>query len=402
MKIVVPKEKKEGELRVPMVPSAAKTIAALAGATLVVEKSIGASIGFSDEEYSKAGANVAEDIASHLKEADIVLHLNKPSVDDIQHYKEGAIVIGYLDPFQDKDLLDAFCKQKLIALAMETMPRTTIAQKMDALSSQANLAGYRAVITAAAKLKKIFPMMITPAGTISPARVFVIGAGVAGLQAIATAKRLGARVEAFDVRPDAKEQIESLGAKCIQFDLGGETGQKGEMHAKELTEEQKKRQQELTEQHCANMDVVITTAQVLGRKAPRILTRKAIEGMKPGSIVIDMAVESGGNVEGSKMNEEVVINGVTILGLPHLAADAAVDASLMYANNLAKMLEHFWDKEKDPEKNQGFLLNQEDEILQGILLTHEGKIVHPWFQNKESSPPPKEKEEETKPEEKKS
>ena len=253
---------------------------------------------------------------------------------------------------------------------MEMIPRTTIAQKMDALSSQANLAGYVTVILAAERINKILPMMMTPAGTITPARVFVIGAGVAGLQAIATAKRLGARVEAFDTRPVVEEQVQSLGAKFVKIDLG-ETGQTKDGYAKALTPEQIQKQREGMAKVCANADIVITTAQLFGRKAPIILTKDMLNQMKPGSIVVDMAVESGGNVEGSKVNEEIDINGVTIIGLGNLPGRVAVHASQMYSSNLTNLLESYWDQEQ-----KIFNLKLEDEIIKGCLITHDGKIVN--------------------------
>jgi NAD(P) transhydrogenase subunit alpha len=253
---------------------------------------------------------------------------------------------------------------------MEMIPRSTIAQKMDALSSQANLAGYVTVILAAERLNKILPMMMTPSGTITPSRVFVIGAGVAGLQAIATAKRLGARVEAFDTRPVVEEQVQSLGAKFIKIDLG-ETGQTKDGYAKALTPEQIEKQRQGMAKVCANSDIVITTAQLFGRKAPVIITKDMVAQMKPGSVIVDMAVESGGNVEGSKIDEEVKVNGVLIIGLGNLPGRVAVHASQMYSSNLTNLIESYWDGEK-----KTFNLNLEDETIQGCLITHHGEIVN--------------------------
>jgi len=241
---------------------------------------------------------------------------------------------------------------------------------MDVISSQANLAGYVAVILAASNQKRIFPMMMTPAGTIPPARVFVIGAGVAGLQAIATAKRLGARVDAFDVRPEAQEQILSLGAKPLRIDLG-ETGQTKDGYAKKLTEEQLTKQREAMAKQCAQSDIVITTAKVFGRKAPVIVTNEMLDGMKPGSTVVDLAVETGGNVEASKLGKEVDRNGVTIIGYPELQRRVPLAASQMFSSNLYNFVEHFWDKE-----TKRFELKRDDEILQGCLITHDGEIVN--------------------------
>jgi NAD(P) transhydrogenase subunit alpha len=254
------------------------------------------------------------------------------------------------------------------------IPRTTIAQKMDVLSSQANLAGYYAVILSAERQQKIFPMMMTPAGTIPPARVFVIGAGVAGLQAIATAKRLGARVDAFDVRPEAQEQILSLGAKPLNLDLG-ETEKTKDGYAKQLTEEQLRKQREAMAKQCAQSDVVITTAKVFGKKAPLIVTDEMLDSMKPGSLVIDMAVETGGNVESSELSEEVQRKGVTIIGRSELQRQVPVPASQMFSSNMYNFLEHFWN-----EETKGFVLNRDDEIIQGCLITHDGEIVNPVIQ----------------------
>ena len=253
---------------------------------------------------------------------------------------------------------------------MEMIPRSTIAQKFDAMSSQANLAGYVAVLMAAEKLNKIFPMMTTPAGTISPSRVFIIGAGVAGLQAIATARRLGARVEAFDTRPVVEEQVKSLGARFVKVDLG-ETGETKDGYSKELTSEQLEKQREVMAKQCSLSDVVITTAQVFGRKAPTILTEDMVEGMKPGSIVVDMAVESGGNVECSRIDEEVDVNGVCVLGYSRLASRVPVHASQVYSNNLTSFIEHFWDSE-----NKTLKLDPGDEIVQGCLITRGGEICN--------------------------
>ena len=254
---------------------------------------------------------------------------------------------------------------------MELIPRTSYAQKMDALSSQASLAGYSAVIAAAERIKKALPMMTTPAGTIPPARVFIIGVGVAGLQAIATAKRLGARVEAYDTRPVVEEQVLSLGARFVKIDVG-ETGQTEQGYAKALTAEQIESQRQQMARHCANADIVITTAQVFGRPAPRIVTGEMLDGMRPGSVVVDLAASTGGNVEGSAADQEVVRpNGVTILGFSNLAGQVAGDASQMYANNVYNLIEHAWDQERSSLR-----LDLEDTIIGGCLLTHEGQVLH--------------------------
>jgi NAD(P) transhydrogenase subunit alpha len=278
-----------------------------------------------------------------------------------------------LDPFNQASLLKDLAGAGVSTIAMEMIPRTTLAQKMDALSSQANLAGYAAVMLAADSIAKVFPMMSTPSGTISPARVFIIGAGVAGLQAIATAKRLGAIVEAFDTRPVVEEQVRSLGGRFVKVDLG-ETGETKDGYAKELTAEQLDKQREVMAQHCAKSDVVITTAQVFGKKAPRIITGDMVKRMKPGSVIVDLAVDTGGNVEGSVENKVVETGGVKILGVSPLPARVSADASLMYSNNLTNLIAHFWD-----EDSKSFHLNLEDEIIQGSLVTHGGEVCHDLF-----------------------
>jgi NAD(P) transhydrogenase subunit alpha len=284
--------------------------------------------------------------------------------------RSGTIHVSYLDPFNEKQLVQALATRGVTALSMEMIPRTTLAQKMDALSSQASLGGYAAVILAASRLTKIFPMMMTPAGTIQAARIFIIGAGVAGLQAIATAKRLGARVEAFDTRPVVAEQVKSLGARFVEVDLG-ETGQTRDGYARELSPVQLQKQREAMARVCAQADVVITTAQVFGRKAPLIITREMIAGMKPGSLVIDMAVESGGNVEGSVRGREIMVNGVNIIGLENLPGRVVRNASQMYSANLTSLVEHFWSS-----ASSRFELNLDDEILKGCLVTHDNEILN--------------------------
>jgi H+-translocating NAD(P) transhydrogenase subunit alpha len=369
MQIFIPKETHPNEKRIAMIPGGAERLVK-AGADVLIESGLGETIGLTDEDYTKVGAKVASDRNGSLASADMILRLRKPPREDVGAMKRGAILVSHLDPFNEPDLLQALAEAGISAISMEMLPRTTLAQKMDALSSQANLGGYVAVIMAAARAPKILPMMMTPAGTLSPSRVFVIGAGVAGLQAIATAQRLGARVEAFDTRPVVEEQVTSLGAKFVKVDLG-ETGQTKDGYAKELTEEQLQRQREAMAKACANADVVITTAQVFGRKAPLIVTKEIIEQMKPGSVIVDMAVESGGNVEGSKLDEEVVINGVVVLGYGNLPGRVPEHASQMYASNLTNLIEHFWDKEA-----RTFNLKREDEIIQGCLLTFDGRVVN--------------------------
>ncbi|MDI9431730.1 MAG: NAD(P) transhydrogenase subunit alpha [Planctomycetota bacterium] len=372
MKLFIAKEPGRQETRAALLPSDAGRLVQL-GAEVEVAAGIGRAINVSDEEYEKAGAKVSSAPKASLA-AEMVLRMGVPDTDDVEQIGEGAVHISLLDPFNNTEVVQALAARKVSAISLEMIPRTTIAQKMDVLSSQANLAGYVAVILAASRQNKILPMMMTPAGTIAPARVFVIGAGVAGLQAIATAKRLGARVDAFDVRPEAQEQILSLGAKPLKVDLG-ETGQTKDGYAKKLTDEQLAKQREAMARQCALSDIVITTAKVFGKKAPLIVTNEMIDGMQPGSVIVDLAVETGGNVEGSKPDKEVQRHGVTIIGRVELPRRVPAAASQMFSSNLYNFVEHFWHKE-----TKRFILNREDAIIQGCLITHAGEIVHPAIQ----------------------
>jgi NAD(P) transhydrogenase subunit alpha len=369
MRIAIPRETHPGENRVPIIPDVAKKMVRL-GAEVVIESGMGLGSGYQDAEYTEVGALVSGDRETLLGSADVVLRIRKPELAEVSQLKSGSIHISFLDPFNEHDLVKALAAQGVTAISMEMIPRSTRSQKMDALSSQANLAGYVMVMLAAQHLPRIFPMMMTPAGTLKPAKVFIIGAGVAGLQAIATAKRLGARVTAFDTRPVVAEQVESLGGKFLEIDLG-ETGQTADGYAKELTPEQIQIQREAQKATIADSDVVITTAQVFGRKAPVIVTRDMVEGMAPGSVVVDMAAESGGNVEGSVANETVDINGVSVVGLGNLANEVAADASQMYASNLYSLVEDNWD-----EEGNIFKVDFEDDILPGCIITYNGEVVH--------------------------
>ncbi|HRI89164.1 MAG TPA: Re/Si-specific NAD(P)(+) transhydrogenase subunit alpha [Candidatus Hydrogenedentes bacterium] len=369
MLIVVPKEGDSAELRAPLVPeSAAKLVKR--GAEVLVQSGIGLNANISDTAYENAGARVTADRSEALQRADVVVRIRKPSQQDVSLLKRGCVHISFLDPFNERHLIESMAAAGVSAISMEMIPRTTRAQKMDALSSQASLAGYVAVILAADRLNKILPMMMTPAGTISPSRVFVIGAGVAGLQAIATAKRLGARVDAFDTRPIVEEQVRSLGAKFVKIDLG-ETGQTKDGYAKELTPEQQQTQRAAMAAICSQSDIVITTAQLFGRRAPVIVTRDMIDRMKPGSVIVDLAVETGGNVEGSTAGEEVDVNGVKIIGLANLPGRVSAHASQMYSSNVTSLVEEFWNKE-----SKTFTIDQNDEIIRGCLITHGGEIVN--------------------------
>jgi H+-translocating NAD(P) transhydrogenase subunit alpha len=374
MQIAVPSETHANERRVALIPDAVKKLVN-AGLEVVIESGAGLKAGFADAEYTKAGATLSTDRDALLAGGDILLRVKKPALEDIAKLKRGALHISYLDPYNETSLIDAMASQGVSAISMEMIPRTTRAQKMDALSSQANLAGYAMVLLAASKLDRILPMMMTPAGTLSPAKVFVIGAGVAGLQAIATAKRLGAKVEAFDTRPVVAEQVQSLGAKFVQIDLG-EMGQTKDGYAKELSPEQLELQRLGMKGVISQSDIVITTAQVFGRPAPRIVTKDMVEAMKPGGVIVDMAVESGGNVEGSVADQTVDINGVSIIGVSNLPSEVARDASQMYSANLFNLVSEYWDAQA-----KTFNLNLEDDILKGCVITHDGAIVNTAIQN---------------------
>ncbi|MBF0594055.1 MAG: Re/Si-specific NAD(P)(+) transhydrogenase subunit alpha [Candidatus Omnitrophica bacterium] len=368
MKIGIINDALVDENRIAMTPQGAARLVKK-GAEVVIETNLGAQLNFTNEAYSRAGAKLSSR-ADILANTDVILRIRKPSLDDINAMKPGTIQVSFLDPFNEKEIVNALAAKNVSAVSLEMIPRSTLAQKMDALSSQASLAGYAAVILAAERSKKIFPMMTTPAGTIPPARVFIVGAGVAGLQAIATAKRLGARVEAFDTRPVVKEQVQSLGGKFVEIDLG-ETGQTKDGYAKALTPEQLAKQREGMSKICAASDIVITTAQLFGRKAPVIITREMVAGMKPGSILIDLAVESGGNIEGSLVGKEVDINGVKIIGFANMPGKAAIDASEMLASNFVNFIDHSWNKEKASVE-----LNLNDDIIKGCLITYQGAIVN--------------------------
>ena len=369
MLIFAPQETDPNEPRAAMTPDTAARLVKL-GAAVAVESGIGAGANYPDAAYEKAGAALRGDRAAALREADVVLRVRRPPAAEVGLLKQGAVHVSFLDPFNETALVDALAQQGVSAVSMELVPRSTRAQKLDALSSQHSIAGYAMVLMAADRLKTILPMMVTPSGTLQPARVFVIGAGVAGLQAIATAKRLGARVEAFDTRPDVAEQVESLGARFVKVDLG-ETGQTEQGYAKALTPEQLDKQRAAMADRCAQSDVVITTAQLFGRKAPVVVTGDMVRRMKPGSIIVDYAVESGGNVEGSQAGEDVDAGGVLIIGYRNVPGRLATSASQMYANNLYNFVDEFWDKD-----GKSFTLNRADEIISGSLVTHGGELVN--------------------------
>lgn len=373
MHIFVPKETDLGELRAPLIPDSVKKLVRL-GAEISVESGVGVGSGFSDTEYQEAGATVALNREAGLGSADMVLRVRKPSTDDIAKLKAGCVHVSFLDPFNEHELIDAMQAKRISAISMEMIPRSTRSQKMDALSSQANLAGYVMVTKAVSYLPTILPMMMTPAGTLKPAKVFVIGAGVAGLQAIATAKRLGAQVTAFDTRSEVAEQVRSVGAKFLEIDLG-ETGSTADGYAKELTPEQLQKQRDAQKEVIAASDIVITTAQVFGRKPPVIIPKEFVAGMRPGSVVIDMAAETGGNVEGSQPGQVVDIDGVKIVGTGNWANEVSRDASQMYSANLFNLIDEFWNEESKQVE-----LDFDNDLI-GCVITHNGEIVNETIAN---------------------
>jgi NAD(P) transhydrogenase subunit alpha len=374
MQIGVVKETWPGEVRTSMVPAnVAKLVKT--GFSIVIEKNAGEASGFADTAYEEAGARIESDRGAILGSSQVLLGVRKFELAELDSIKKDTVCISFLDPYNEKQLVEAMATAGLTAISMEMVPRSTRAQKMDALSSQANLAGYVTVIQAASHSPKILPMMMTPAGTIAPARVFVIGAGVAGLQAIATAKRLGAKVEAFDTRPVVAEQVRSLGGKFVEIDLG-DVGQTEQGYAKELTAEQLELQKEGQKKVIAESDIVITTAQLFGRAAPVLVTKDMIEGMRPGSVIVDMAVESGGNVEGSVAGEVVEVNGVKIVGQSNLPGEVANNASQMYSNNLTNLLQEFWN-----EESGALELDPEDDILMSCVITRSGSVVNEALQS---------------------
>ena len=369
MKIAVVRETAAGETRVAATPETVKKFIGL-GAEVAVESGAGDAASISDADFEAAGATVGPR-AKLLGDADVILAINGPDAETLKGAKSGAVLVGALDPLRRKDAIDAYAGAGLEALAMEWMPRITRAQSMDILSSQSNLAGYKAVVDGAAAYGRAFPMMMTAAGTISAARVFVMGVGVAGLQAIATARRLGAQVSATDVRSATKEQIQSLGAKPIFVEnVAGIEGEGSGGYATEMSEEYQKAQAELVSGHIAKQDIVITTALIPGRPAPRLISDAQLASMRSGSVVVDLAADAGGNVEGCVPGENVVKHGVTIIGATNLARSLAADSSALFSRNLFNFLSAFWDKEQGK-----LVLPDDDEIVKAIRLTQGGKVV---------------------------
>jgi NAD(P) transhydrogenase subunit alpha len=369
MKIAVLKEAPD-ETRCATIPEIVKKFIAL-GAEVTVEKQAGDGASIADSEFEAAGAKIGSR-AEALKGAGIVLVVNGPDPATLKGVEKNALLVGALDPLKRREAVDGYAASGVQALAMEWMPRITRAQSMDILSSQSNLAGYKAVIEAADAYGRAFPMMMTAAGTVSPAKVFVMGVGVAGLQAIATAKRLGAQVSATDVRSATREQIQSLGAKPIFVEsVAGIEGEGAGGYASEMSEEYQRAQAELVSGHIAKQDIVITTALIPGRPAPRLISDAQIASMRPGSVIVDIAAEAGGNVEGTKASEQVAKHGVTIIGASNLARSLAADASALFARNLFNFLSAFWDKDQARP-----VLPDDDEIVKAIRLTQGGKVVN--------------------------
>jgi NAD(P) transhydrogenase subunit alpha len=370
VKIAVLKELADGEARVAASPETVKKFIAL-GATMAVEKGAGESAAVADTDYQDMGATIGTR-AAVLKDADIVLAVQGPSPQSLKGIKKGAWLVASLNPFGERERVDAYAKLGIDALAMEFMPRITRAQSMDILSSQSNLSGYKAVLLAANEYGRVFPMMMTAAGTVSAARCFVMGVGVAGLQAIATARRLGAQVSATDVRSATKEQIQSLGAKPIFVEsVEGIEGEGSGGYATEMSEEYQKAQAELVSSHIAKQDIVITTALIPGRAAPRLISDAQIATMRTGSVIVDLAAEQGGNVEGAVAGKVVEKHGVKIIGASNIAAMMAADSSALFSRNLYNFLSAYWDEEaKRP------VLPDDDEVTIGIRLTKDGKVVN--------------------------
>jgi NAD(P) transhydrogenase subunit alpha len=366
--ISVPKETLPGERRVALAPDAVKRLSR--GSVQVrVERGAGSGAWFSDDEYRAAGAEIVSDPVVLRREADVLVTVHRPAEAHVAELKAGAVVVGMLQPLQHPELVQALARRGVTSFSLDALPRISRAQPMDVLSSMATVAGYKAVLLAAAASPRFFPMLVTAAGTIPPAKVLVLGAGVAGLQAIATARRLGAVVQAFDVRPAVKEQVESLGAQFLSADLSDLAAEGAGGYAKELSEEQHRRELALIHQHIRQVDVVITTAQVPGRRAPVLVTASMLQDMRPGSVIVDLAAEGGGNCELTKAGEEVEAHGVKIIGAVNLAATMPTHASQMFSRNLLSFLQHLI-------KDGSIRLDFQDELTAGACITHGGEIRH--------------------------
>ena len=370
MNIGIVKENRHSESRVSLTPDSISKLIKLGNHKFSIVKDAGIKSGFENKEYQDSGVQIIENNKQLILNNQLIISVNPIENSYYKHFSPQSILISNFETFSDTKCVQLLIQNNITGLALERIPRIARAQSMDVLSSQASVSGYKSVLIAASKLNKYFPMLMTAAGTIPPAKILVLGAGVAGLQAIATAKRLGARVDAFDTRPVVEDQVKSLGAKFIKIDIG-ETGQTDQGYAKELTEGQIKMQQEGMKKICSQADVVITTAQVFGRPAPLIITKEMIKAMKPGSVIVDMAVTTGGNVEGSVVDSVEVINEVKIIGMSNLPGEVAYHASQVYGTNLCNMVDEFWDSEA-----KSFSMDITDEILSSCVVTHEGQIVN--------------------------
>jgi H+-translocating NAD(P) transhydrogenase subunit alpha len=368
MKVAVPRERAPGERRVALTPDAV-TALVKSGTEVLVEAGAGEGAFHADAAFEQAGARIATGPGAVYAEADVVLKVQKPASDEVEQMHEGSVLISFLQALTSPDLVRILAARRITSFGMEGIPRISRAQKMDALSSQANIAGYKAVLIAAESLPKFFPMLMTAAGTVFAARVLVIGAGVAGLQAIATARRLGAQVWGYDVRPVVKEQVESLGAKFLQFDLGVSDAEDAGGYAKALSADAARRQQEMLGEKTKDFDVVITTALVPGRPAPRLVTADTVAGMRPGSVIVDLAAEAGGNCALTEPDQVVVRHGVTIHGPTNLPATTPVHASQLYARNVTELL-------RELVKDGALAIDLDDEVVRGACITHAGEVVN--------------------------
>ncbi len=374
MRIAVARETEAGEPRVAATPDTVKKYKAL-GADVVIARGAGIGSGILDADFEAAGATIADNPAA---DADVVLKVRRPTDAEIKGYKKGAVVVAIMDPYGNDAALKALADAGVVAFAMELMPRITRAQSMDVLSSQANLAGYRAVIDAAAEYGRALPMMMTAAGTVPAAKIFVMGVGVAGLQAIATARRLGGVVTATDVRPAVKEQVQSLGAKFIAVeDDEFKQAETAGGYAKEMSKDYQAKQAALVAEHIKKQDIVITTALIPGRPAPKLVSAEMVKSMRPGSVLVDLAVERGGNVEGARLGEVVLVDGVKIVGHANVPGRLAASSSALYAKNLLTFLESLIDK-----KEKQLAINWDDELVKGTALTRDGAVIHPNFKPK--------------------
>ncbi len=369
MRVGIPKER-EGERRIAAVPETAGKMVK-SGMEVLVEAGAGAGAGIADREFEAVGAKIGGDARAVFSEADLLLKVNRPTADEVDQMKEGALLIGFLQPFAGPDLIKRLAARKITAFAMELVPRTTRAQRMDALSTMSTAAGYKAVLLAANASGRFLPMLMTAAGTIPPAKAIVIGAGVAGLQAIATAKRLGAVVTAFDTRPAAGEEVKSVGAEFVSLEVPHEQAEDVGGYAKELPPEFYKKEQELIRKHSKDADIIITTALIPGKRAPLLITEEMVREMKPGSVIVDLAVDQGGNCALTERGAETIKHGVTIIGLLNLPGMLPMHASLLYARNILAFLTLLCPDGKSVR------LDLSDEILKGSLITHQGEIVHP-------------------------